>query len=1020
EVHRELGIPIVATNDSHYATLDKADAQDILLCIQTNSVVNDPERMRMQPPVFYLKRPDEMWERFGHLPEALTNTVAIAERCDLSLEFGRLNFPALDHVVPAGQTPQAFLAQTCRERLGQRYGPRLRTEHRERLEYELRVVESTGFAAYILFVWDFVDWARRQGITCGPRGSAAGSIILYCLGVSDVDPVGFGLTFERFLNPERIQMPDIDMDFADDRRDEVIQYVVERYGRERVAQIITFGRLLARAAIRDVGRALDYPLGEVDRVAKLVPTIPIGLKLDQAIEQSPELKRLYESDPNVTRLLDTARSVEGVARHAGTHAAGVVVADQPLVEYVPLQRSSRGDSVMTQYHMKTLEKIGLLKMDFLGLANLTMLAKALENIRQRTGQQVDLGAIDVEDPTTYAMLSRGETRTVFQLEGAGMTRYIQELKPSTIDHLAAMVALYRPGPMAHIPSYIARREGREPAVPPDPSLEELLRESYGVIVYQDQVLQVVRKLAGYSLGQADVLRRAMGKKDRAVMAEEGPRFIATAVEHGYPRRTAEQLWDLLQPFAGYAFNKAHAYCYAFVAYQTAYLKANHPVEWFAAVLTTIAEDTEKVVGVVGECRRLGIEVLPPDINRSRLDFTVEPLGHAWGIRFGLGAIKNVGEGAVELIQAERDRDGDFRSLEDFCRRLDLHTVNKRVLESLTKAGALDVFGGRQALLASLDNALTAAQRDKQAAEAGQFGMFDAFGVDTAASPLAFAASVILSGGVEDKRQHALWEKEALGFNFADHPFREPALWLSQVLTHNTGHVTNELGGEKIKLGGIVTGVRRIVTRSRDQMCILTLEDLHGSVEAIVFPRTFDRFPDLWREELILVVDGKVDTRNDKPQLVVERAEAWQRPADGTPPPAPPPVDVDPAPLPPPRVGSNGRHTSAVPADGSPPGRGPSSDTLRNIVSVRVPRADDATCLRTLEQLHALVERWPGDARLELTLFDRDGVPVRLEGGDTAIGSNAEVQGQLQALVGSENVAVRLLESDERAHAQLVS
>ena len=457
-----------------------------------------------------------------------------------------------------------------------------------------------------------------------------------------------------------------------------------------------------------------------------------------------------------------------------------------------------------------------------------------------------------------------------------------------------------------------------------------------------------------------------------------------------------------------------------VAYQTAYLKANYPVEWFAAVLTTIAEDTEKVVGVVGECRRLGIEVLPPDINRDRLDFTVEPLGDTWGIRFGLGAIKNVGEGAVELIQAERDRGGEFRGLEDFCRRLDLHTVNKRVLESLTKAGALDVFGGRQALLASLDNALTAAQRDKQAAEAGQFGMFDAFGIDTAVPPLAFTASVILSGGVEDKRQHAVWEKESLGFNFADHPFREAALWLNKVLTHNTGHVTNELGGEKIKVGGIVTGVRRIVTRARDQMCILTLEDLHGSVEAIVFPRTFDRFPDLWREEVILIVDGKVDTRNDKPQLVVERAEVWQPPTDGRPPPSPPPIEAEPEPLPPPRAHTNGHHVAAVPTDGTAAERESSSDAVKNIVSVRVPRADDATCLRTLEQLHALVERWPGDARLELTLFDREGLPVRLEGGETAIGSNAEVQGQLQALVGAENVAVRLLESGERAHAQLVS
>src|SRR6185369_13716599 len=491
----------------------------------------------------------------------------------------------------------------------------------------------------ILFVWDFVDWARKKGIPCGPRGSAAGSIILYCLGISDLDPVRYGLTFERFLNPERIQMPDIDMDFADDRRDEVIQYVIDRYGRDRVAQIITFGRLLARAAIRDVGRALDLPLNEVDRVAKLVPPIPIGLKIDQAIEQSPELKAMYDSQPHIKRLIDTARGVEGVARHAGTHAAGVVVADQPLTNYVPLQRATRGDSAMTQYDMKVLDKIGLLKMDFLGLANLTMLAKALDNIRQTRGIELDLANLPLDDPLTYAMLSRGETRTVFQLEGGGMTRSVMELRPSALDHLAALVALYRPGPMAHIPSYIARRDGREKPEPPDASLQDVLEESYGIIVYQDQVLQVVRKLAGYSLGQADVLRRAMGKKEKEVMAQEGPKFIEAVVANGYSSETAERVWELLQPFAGYAFNKAHAYCYALVAFQTAYLKANYPVEWFAAVLSTIAADTDKVVGVVGECRRLGVSVLPPDVNSSELDFRVE----ADGIRFGLGAVKNVGE-----------------------------------------------------------------------------------------------------------------------------------------------------------------------------------------------------------------------------------------------------------------------------------------------------------------------------------------------------------------------------------------
>ncbi|HET6317317.1 MAG TPA: DNA polymerase III subunit alpha, partial [Chloroflexota bacterium] len=455
ELHKLLNIPVVATNDSHYAIPSLAPAQDILLCIQTNSVFEDPRRMRMQPAEFFLKTPEEMWRLFGEIPHALHNTVAIAERCNLELQFGRLSFPSLDHLVPDGMTPQDFLARTCEQGLTRRYDTNLTEQHRQRLRYELEVVQKTGFAPYILFVWDFVDWAKKRGIPCGPRGSAAGSIILYCLGISDLDPVDFGLTFERFLNPERIQMPDIDMDFADDRRDEVIQYVIDRYGRDRVAQIITFGRLLARAAIRDVGRALDLPLNEVDRVAKLVPPLPIGLKIDQAMEQSPELKGLYNQQPHIKRLIDSAKSVEGVARHAGTHAAGVVVADRPLTNYVPLQRATRGDSAMTQYDMKVLDKIGLLKMDFLGLANLTMLSKALDNIRLRRGAELDLSALPLDDQTTYAMLGRGETRTVFQVEGGGMTRCVQDLRPTTLDHLAALVALFRPGPMAHIPTYIA-------------------------------------------------------------------------------------------------------------------------------------------------------------------------------------------------------------------------------------------------------------------------------------------------------------------------------------------------------------------------------------------------------------------------------------------------------------------------------------------------------------------------------------------------------------------------------------
>ncbi len=1041
EIHRELGIPLVATNDVHYALPSQADAQDILLCVQTNSTIDDPKRLRMQPPAFYLKSPEEMWQRFGHLPQALTNTLAIAERCELRLDFGRLNFPALDHVVPHGETPQAFLARTCRERLPQRYGDRLADAHWQRLNYELDVIDKTGFASYVLFVWDFVDWARRRGITCGPRGSAAGSIILYALGISDVDPVKYGLTFERFLNPERIQMPDIDMDFADDRRDEVIQYVVDRYGRERVAQIITFGRLLARAAIRDVGRALNLPLNDVDRVAKLVPSIPIGLKLDQAIEQNPDLKGLYASDPQVQKLVDTARSIEGVARHAGTHAAGVVVADQPLVSYVPLQKSSRGDSAMTQYHMKVLEKIGLLKMDFLGLANLTMLEKALRNIRQTRGVELDLGAIPDDDPKTYAMLGRGETRTVFQLEGSGMTRYIQELKPSTVDHLAAMVALYRPGPMAHIPSYIARREGREAPTPPDSSLEDVLRESYGIIVYQDQVLQVVREVAGYSLGQADVLRRAMGKKDRRVMEEEGPKFIQAALEHGYPRDTAERLWELLQPFAGYAFNKAHAYCYAFVAYQTAYLKANYPVEWFAAVLSTVAQDTDKVVGVVGECRRLGVQILPPDVNRSRAEFSVEPLradpGHArpdpeLAIRFGLSAVKNVGEGAVQMIVAEREANGPFRDLDDFCRRLDLHTANKRVVESLAKAGAMDQLGSRETLLKALDAAIGAAQKAQKAASAGQGSLFDAFGTRPAGAPtppshLPFASQPTAQDAAPGtpprersgrSREWAAWEKEVLGFHFADHPFKAAAAWLRGRVSHTTSQISPENNGEKVRLAGYVASVRRIFTKTRGQMAVLTVDDLDGSVEVVVFPRAFEKSPELWREEAILFIDGKVDVRDERAQVVLERAEEWTPPPAGTSP-GPPlepgdagraaepaaanghqtyPAAAGPAPNGPAQVGS---------ADAAPGTNGPGGAAAR--LEVVVPRGeDDAACLRVLEQLHGLVERYPGEDQVHLVLHDRSGGRVELAGAHVSIRYSPDIAAQVRGLVGDENLHVTRL------------
>jgi DNA polymerase-3 subunit alpha len=1014
DLHKQLGIPLVVTNDSHYALADQARSQDVLLCVQTNSVDTDAKRMRMEPlGEFCLKSAEQMWQLFGHVPDALRNTVAIAERCDVKLEFGRLSFPALDHLIPAGQTPQEFLRRTCEDGLRRRYAHGLTTAHRQRLSYELDVVDKTGFAAYILFVWDFVAWARQRSIPCGPRGSAAGSIILYCLGISDLDPVQYGLTFERFLNPERIQMPDIDMDFADDRRDEVIQYVIDRYGSDRVAQIITFGRLLARAAIRDVGRALDYPLNEVDRVAKLVPQIPIGLKIADALEQSPELKTLYDGQPHIKRLIDTARGVEGVARHAGTHAAGIVVADQPLTNYVPLQRATRGDSAMTQYDMKVLDKIGLLKMDFLGLANLTMLSKALDNVKQVRGIELDLAGLPLDDANTYAMLGRGETRTVFQLEGSGMTRSVQELRPSTLDHLAALVALYRPGPMAHIPSYIARRDGREAATPPDSALADVLEESYGVIVYQDQVLQVVGKLAGYSLGQADVLRRAMGKKDKVVMAEEGPKFIKAVVENGYPHGTAERVWELLQPFAGYAFNKAHAYCYALLAYQTAYFKANYPAEWFAAVLSTIAADTDKVVGVVGECRRLEVPMLPPDVNASELEFRVE----APGIRFGLAAVKNVGEGAVEQIVRERNDNGRYTNLEEFCRRQDLHTVNKRVIESLIKCGAMDGLGVREALLDAkrLDSAIAAAQIDQKAASTGQVSLFDMFGgaeTVSAQSAVADVPSNRIASPPPPSRERALWEKEVLGFQFGDHPFMEAAAWLANTLSHDTSQLTAELSGEKVKIAGLVTGVRRIMTKTKSQMAVLMLEDLHGTIEAVVFPRVYERNAELFRDDAILVIEGKVDSRSDRdrPQVVVDRVEEFRVPPKGTPPPTP---SAGPRAA---RIqdqggAANGPAGGRQEPDGAAEhaetnGSHPARPEERRVLRVIVPRGeDDNACVRVLEQLHLIVEQSPGSDQVQLVLHDRAGGRIELMGADILVRHSPDLESQMRTLVGADNLEV---------------
>jgi len=870
---KELDLDVVCTNDSHYTRQEECSAQDLLLCIQTNSLVDDPKRLKMYTGEHYLKSPQQMYELFGsELPETLRNTMAVAEKCELQLVFGRLDFPKLAFV-PEGESPDDCLSRMCWEGLGRRYD-RVTPEIEERLRYELGVVRTTGFAAYILFVWDFVDYARKKGILCGPRGSAAGSIILYCLGITTIDPIAHGLTFERFLNPERIQMPDIDMDFADSRRDEVIDYVAERYGRDHVAQIVTFGRLLARAAIRDTGRALGYPLSEVDRVAKLIPALPVGMTLDRALASSPELKQLYDQQDHIRRLIDSARTVEGITRHVSTHAAGIVVSGEPLVHHVPLQKGTRGENViLSQYEMHALETIGLLKMDFLGLTNLTLLENALELIEETRGIKLDLQTLPMEDKKTFEMLGNADSTGVFQLEGGGMRRTLREFRPTTVHHLAAIVALYRPGPMAHISTYVAMKDGRQPITYLHPKLEPILSDTYGVIVYQDQVLQIVQAIAGYTLGQADILRRAMGKKIKEEMQRERDNFLEGAAKNDVESDVAAKIWEYIEPFAGYAFNRAHAYCYAYIAYQTAYLKCTYPVEYMAAMLTTQADDTDRVIAAAGECRRLGIALLGPDMNRSQVIFSVEG-----GVRFGLGAVKNVGSGAAQLIVAEREAHGPYQSLDDLCERVDLRTVNKRVLEALARGGALDAFGARERVLAAIDRALAAGQQAQRAADLGQQSLFggDLGGSQETSLPVVPPAS---------DRQRLQWEKEALGFFLSNHPFQTAAASLAGKVTANTSQITEDMKGDRVTLAGAIMNVRRVTTKKQETMAIAQIEDLHGGISAVVFPRTYAANPQIWREDNVVVVSGRIEVRRVEsqgtdedlrgvPELLVDSATEW--------------------------------------------------------------------------------------------------------------------------------------------------
>ncbi len=882
----ELDIPLVATNDTHYIKKEDASAHDLLLCIGTNTTIHDEKRLKMDGDFYYLKNPEEMAEFYKDVPQALENTERIAEMCNLDLEFGRLHLPEIE--IPEGKTADEFLSDLCHEALPQYY-PDPTPEIQQRLEYELDVIKTTQFANYILVVWDIISFTRQQNILFGVRGSAASSIVLHCLGITYLDPIEHGLVFERFLNIERREMPDIDLDFQDDRRDEVINYISRKYGQDHVAQIITFGTLGARAAIRDVGRALGMPYGAVDRVARLVPGMP-GMTLGRALDENQELKSIYQEDDVVRNLVNSARRVEGIARHASTHAAGVVISKEALTDHVPLQRGGKIDSqeaVMTQFAMGDIALIGLLKMDILGLTNLTILGKAREIIHEIHGKDIDLLEIPMDDKKTFELLASGETAGVFQLEGAGMRKTGISLKPTTFGDIAAIVALFRPGPMEHIPRFVDAKYGKTPITYPHPALENILKETYGVIVYQEQVLFIVREFAGYSLGQADIFRKAMGKKIAETMKKEKRNFVNGAKIQGYSTELANEVFALIEPFAGYAFNKAHASCYALIAYQTAYLKANYPVEYVTAFLTIHAGELEKAANAAAECRRLGITILLPDINRSQVDFSIESdeEGKA-AIRFGLSAIKNVGTGAVEPIIEERNQNGAFKSVEDLCRRCDLHSVNRRVMESLIKAGAMDELGSRGTLLNGVNRILSLAQREQRLRETGQSTMFDLWG-ETAAVPL---PELDMPPSDTTDREKAVWEKELMGVSFSEKPF-SPVFSGEIGNAVFCGNIDPELERQVVAIAGRVVSARYSFTKKGETFSIVILEDVSGQVEVIAWPKVYGQTEEYWQEGNELLVMGKVRTRDDSVNVVCDSVSFYEAPREGEEPPTEP-VNVE--------------------------------------------------------------------------------------------------------------------------------
>jgi DNA polymerase-3 subunit alpha len=860
-ISKKTGIPLIATCDSHYLKPEDAEAQDILMLINTGADPNDPERLSMKNEDLSMKSAEEMAEFFKDIPQAVENTQKVAELCNFEFELGKTKLPL--YPLPEGKTANQYLEELCHERISNKY-PIITKEITDRLEYELSVIEKTGFAGYFLIVQDFVNWAKQNRIVVGPgRGSAGGSLVAYVLNITNIDPLKYNLLFERFLNPERISMPDIDMDFTDRRRGEVLNYVSEKYGASHVAQIITFGTMAARAAIRDVGRALMLPYSYCDQVAKM---IPFGLTLDQTLASVSEFRDIYLNDDKAKKLIDFAKKLEGVCRHASTHACGVVISADSLDDIVPLQHPTQDDeSTVSQYEMHSIEDLGLLKMDLLGLKNLTIIEDTLARIYKVRNQKIDIEKLPLDDTPTFKILQKGNTIGVFQLESEGMRTYLKQLKPTDMEDIIAMVALYRPGPMALIPDYIAGKNKKKIVEYIHPKLKPILENSYGIILYQEQVMKIARDLCGFTLGEADVLRKAIGKKIKKLLMDQKEKFISGAVKNGIREDIAGKIWNWIEPFASYSFNRSHAAAYAQIAYQTAYLKAHFPVEFMSALLTSEKADVERIGFLIGECKKMGLEVLAPDINESFANFSVVPGQNK--IRFGLTAVKNVGNNVVEAIVEERKTNGAYASIEDFINRVSSKDLNKKSLESLTRAGAFDNMAERNLLLFNMERLLEISRETHKNKNNGQKGLFDVSGSQQ--KPIHKFQMNPAKPATEQEK--LAWEKELLGLFVTSHPLDN----FKQILEKNTSplsKVKTAAKNKSVKIGGIIASFKKIITKTGRPMMFVSLEDFSDKIEVVVFPNAIEKYPEVFQENKIVFIYGRTDNRDGTTKVICDSAE----------------------------------------------------------------------------------------------------------------------------------------------------